>query len=170
MSVEEAASVLAHEIGHYRRHHVQRMLAVSLGGMLAILAVLSRLLPWPPLYAAFGFGAPSLHAGVALLAVGGGAFVFWLAPLASFFSRRHEYEADRYSVRLARAPEALKGALLRLSTATAWETSTPTPGTAPGTTAIPCWSSGSRPSTALRQSDATRRRLLIPHWRQAVTA
>jgi len=116
MDVDEAASVLAHEIGHYRRHHVQRMLAVSLVGLLVILAVLSRLLPWPPLYAAFGFAAPSLHAALALLALGGGAFVFWLAPLASFFSRRHEYEADRYAVRLARAPAALKSALLRLST------------------------------------------------------
>jgi STE24 endopeptidase len=114
MSVDEAASVLAHEIGHFREHHVERMLAVSLAGLLAILAVLSRLLPWPPLYAAFGFPAPSLHAAVALLALGGGAFVFWLTPIASFFSRRHEYQADRYAVRLARAPAALKSALLRL--------------------------------------------------------
>jgi STE24 endopeptidase len=116
MSVDEAASVLAHEIGHYRRHHVQRMLAVSLASMLLILFVLSRLLPWPPMYAAFGFDAPSLHAAVALLVLAGGAFVFWLAPVASFFSRRHEYEADRYAVRLAHAPAALKSALLRLST------------------------------------------------------
>jgi len=116
MAVDEAASVLAHEIGHYRRHHVQRTLVVSLLGLLAILAALSRALPWPPLYAAFGFAGPSLHAALALLALGGGAFAFWLAPLAAFFSRRHEYEADRYAVRLARAPEALKSALLRLST------------------------------------------------------
>ena len=116
MSVEEAASVLAHEIGHFRRHHVQRMLAVSLLSMLAVLAAVSRLIPWPPLYAAFGFSAPSFHAAVALLALGGGAFLFWLTPLSSYFSRRHEYEADRYAVRLARAPAALKSALLRLST------------------------------------------------------
>jgi STE24 endopeptidase len=114
MSPDEAASVLAHEIGHFRRHHVHRMLAVSLLGMLAVLFALSRLVPWPPLYAAFGFAGPSLHAAVALLALGGGAFVFWLSPLAAFFSRRHEYEADRYAVRLARTPDALKSALLRL--------------------------------------------------------
>src|SRR5512140_1696956 len=68
------------------------------------------------MYAAFGVYASSFHAAVALLALGGGAFVFWLAPLASFFSRRHEYEADRYAVRLAQAPGALKSALLRLNT------------------------------------------------------
>lgn len=115
MDVDEAASVLAHEIGHYRAHHVHRRLAVSLLGLLAVLFVLSRLVPWPPLYAAFGFPGPSLHAAVALFSLGGGAFVFWLAPLSAAFSRRHEYEADRYAVRLARAPEALERALLRLN-------------------------------------------------------
>jgi STE24 endopeptidase len=114
MSVEEAASVLAHEIGHFRRRHVHRMLALSAAGLFLVLLALSQLVPWPPLYAAFGFPAPSLHAAVALLALGGGSFVFWLAPLAAALSRRQEYEADRFAVQLARAPEALKSALLRL--------------------------------------------------------
>ncbi|WP_242339740.1 MULTISPECIES: M48 family metallopeptidase [Anaeromyxobacter] len=115
MSVDEAASVLAHEIGHYRAHHVQRRLALSAAGTLLLLFALSRLVPWPPLYAAFGFEGPSLHAALALVSLGGGAFVFWLSPLAARLSRRHEYEADRYAVRLAGAPEALETALVRLN-------------------------------------------------------
>jgi STE24 endopeptidase len=115
MSVDEAASVLAHEIGHYRAHHVQRRLAIGIAATFIALFVLSRLVPWPPLHQAFGFGAPTLHGAVALLTLGGGAFVFWLQPLTSLMSRRHEYEADRFAVRLAGAPEALKTALLRLT-------------------------------------------------------
>ncbi|HEY6100262.1 MAG TPA: M48 family metallopeptidase [Anaeromyxobacter sp.] len=115
MSVDEAASILAHEIGHYRAHHVHRRLAVGLATTLAGLFVLSRLVPWPPLHAAFGFDAPSLHGAIALLALAGGPFVFWLRPVAARLSRKHEYEADRYAVRIARAPEALKGALVRLN-------------------------------------------------------
>ncbi len=115
MSVDEAASVLAHEIGHYKAHHVHRRLAVGLASSLAALLVLSWLVPWPPLHHAFGFAQPTLHGAVALLALGGGAFVFWLQPLASVLSRRHEYEADRFAVRVARAPHALKTALLRLT-------------------------------------------------------
>jgi STE24 endopeptidase len=115
MTVDEAASVLAHEIGHYRAHHVHRRLAVGLAATLAGLFVLSRLVPWPPLHAAFGFDAPTLHGAIALLAVGGGPFVFWLQPIASRISRRQEYEADRFAVRIARAPEALKNALVRLN-------------------------------------------------------
>ncbi len=115
MTADEAASVLAHEIGHFREHHVHRMLAVSLAGMLAVLFALSRLVAWPPLFEAFGFAGTPLHGALALLVLGGGAFVFWLTPIAAFFSRRHEYAADRYAVRIARAPEALKTALVRLN-------------------------------------------------------
>jgi STE24 endopeptidase len=115
MEVDEAASVLAHEIGHYRARHVHRRLAVSSATLLGTLLVLSWLVPWPPLHAAFGFDAPTLHGALAIVSLGGGAFVFWVQPIASHLSRRHEYEADRYSVRIARAPEALKRALVRLN-------------------------------------------------------
>jgi STE24 endopeptidase len=115
MSVDEAASVLAHEIGHYKAHHVHRRLVVGLASTLAALLVLSWLVPWPPLHHAFGFAAPTLHGAIAIFALGGSAFVFWLQPLASVLSRRHEYEADRFAVRIARAPGALKTALLRLN-------------------------------------------------------
>ncbi len=115
MSVDEAASVLAHEIGHYRAHHVQRRLVMGIAAMFLALLALSRLVPWPPLHAAFGFAGPTLHGAVALLVLGGGAFVFWLQPFAALLSRRHEYEADRFAVRVAGAPSALKTALLRLT-------------------------------------------------------
>jgi len=115
MSVDETAAVLAHEIGHYRAYHVHRRLAVGLAAQLLALFVLSRLLAWPPLFHAFGFEGPSLHAALALTALGGGAFTFFLAPLESWWSRRQEYEADRYSVRIARAPEALRAALVKLN-------------------------------------------------------
>jgi STE24 endopeptidase len=115
MSVDEVVAVLAHEIGHFRRRHVHRRLAASLAGALVLLFALSRLVGWPPLYAAFGFDGPSLHAALALVSLAGGAFVFWMSPLSAWLSRRHEYEADRYSVRLARRPEALASALVRLN-------------------------------------------------------
>jgi STE24 endopeptidase len=114
MSVEEAAAVLAHEIGHYRARHVHKRLAVSTLAELAAFWVLSLLVEWPPLFAAFGFSAPSFHAAVTLASLCGGAFTFLLTPLESAFLRRHEYEADRYSVSLARAPAALRTALLKL--------------------------------------------------------
>jgi len=115
MTVDEAAAVLAHEIGHFKAHHVHRALLLGLAGTLAGLWVVSLLVAWPPLFQAFGFAGPSFHATLALFSLGGGAFTFFLSPVTAWLSRRHEYQADRFSVRLARAPEALKAALVKLS-------------------------------------------------------
>jgi len=115
MTVEEAAAVLAHEIGHYQARHVHKRLALGLIVQLVSLGILSFLVRWPPLFAAFGFPAPSLHAAIALVSLCGGAFTFFFAPLESFFSRKHEYEADRYSIAIARAPGALRSALVKLN-------------------------------------------------------
>ncbi len=115
MSVDETAAVLAHEIGHYQARHVHKRLVVGLAIQLASLWVLSLLVSWPPLFAAFGFAAPSLHAALALTSMCGGAFTFFFAPLESYLSRRHEYEADRYAVAIAGAPVALRSALVKLN-------------------------------------------------------
>ncbi len=115
MSVDEGVAVLAHEIGHYRAHHIHKQLVLGLAGTLVSLWILSLLVGWPPLFEAFGFAGPSYQAAVALLSLGGGAFTFFLEPLAAWFSRRNEYEADRFSVRMARQPKALESALVTLN-------------------------------------------------------
>lgn len=111
---DEAAAVLAHEIGHFKKAHVKLRLLWSLGGALLMLWILSLLVPWRPLYAAFGFPSPSLHAATALVTLAGGAFTFWLTPLGSWLSRRHEYEADQFAMELSGQPEALASSLVRL--------------------------------------------------------
>jgi STE24 endopeptidase len=115
MPIDETLAVLAHEMGHYKARHIHRMLAVNLALMLAGLYVLGLLADWPPLFTAFGFAKPSFHGLVALAVLGGGAFTFLLTPLVTALSRRHEFQADAYSVALLHLPEALKSALVRLS-------------------------------------------------------
>ena len=50
-----------------------------------------------------------------LFALLSGTVTFWLSPLTNLLSRRHEYQADRFSVRLARVPGALGSALVKLN-------------------------------------------------------
>ncbi len=114
-SAEEILSVLAHEMGHERHHHVAKGLAVSLAGSLAVFAISGLLLQWQALFAAFGFEAASPHALLALLAFCAGPFAFLLTPLASLWSRRHEYEADRFAVEAMDSADGMKAALLRLA-------------------------------------------------------
>ena len=115
MSVDEAAAVLAHEVGHYRLHHVAWRLTAGLVSSLAGLFVLSLLVRWPPLFHAFGFDAPAWGPAVAIASLAGGAFTFLATPVASRFSRRHEFAADRYAVRHGGSPAALKDALVKLN-------------------------------------------------------
>ncbi len=111
---EQVAAVLAHEIGHAKKRHRIRMLAVSLALSLASLFVVSQLLAFAPLFEAFSFAQPSYHAILVILGFCSGPFTFFLSPLFSIWSRKHEYEADRFAVNAVGQAQDLKEALLRL--------------------------------------------------------
>ena len=109
----EVEAVLAHELGHFRLHHVRQRLAVGGAAALVGCAVLGALATEPAFYAALGVPLPSPHAALALFALVVPVFTFPLAPLASWWSRRHEYAADRYAAAHSDA-RALAAALVKL--------------------------------------------------------
>jgi STE24 endopeptidase len=126
MGEEEILAVLGHEIGHEKRKHIVKMTAVSIAFSFLGFYALSLLAAWPELYAAFGFvapgGAPAPTKEALLLIFGliSGPATFFLTPLMSLWSRRHEYEADRFAVKAVDAAgssgrEALSSALTRLN-------------------------------------------------------
>ena len=115
MSEDELLAVLAHEIGHEKRRHVRKSLALSIAMGLAGFWVLSLLVPWEPLYRAFGFARASSHAILVVLALASGPATFAFRPLGSLWSRRHEREADRFAVDATGSAEGMVGALVRLS-------------------------------------------------------
>ncbi len=99
LSHEELESVLAHEIGHYKKGHVPKMLALSTVMSLAGLWILSLLLNFPSFIQAFGFNFEESGPGPALLLFGllAGLATFWLSPLMGLLSRKHEYESDQFA-------------------------------------------------------------------------
>ena len=109
----EVEAVLAHELGHFRLHHVRQRLVLGFVAALLGFAVLGALAGEPHFYAALGVPTPSRHAALALFALVVPVFTFPLAPLASWWSRRHEYAADRYAARHSDA-RALANALVKL--------------------------------------------------------
>jgi len=112
---EEILSVLAHEIGHEKRNHVKKGIVLSVVLSLAGFWVMSLLVGYLPLYEAFGFHRVSYAAILVLVAFCSGPFVFFLQPLFSLWSRKHEYEADRFAVEAVGSARGMKEALLRLS-------------------------------------------------------
>ena len=93
----EIEGVLAHELGHYRRHHIRSRLILSLLMSFVGLALLGVLSRWPDFYGALGVSTPSTHAALLLFVLALGPFTFWLTPIGAWWSRRHEFEADAFA-------------------------------------------------------------------------
>ena len=111
----ELEAVLAHEIGHYRRGHIPKMLLWAGVSSLVSFGLLGWLARQPEFLVAFGFKPSSGLAPVLLLAgLLGGAITFWLTPLATRRSRRHEFEADAYAHGAMGECDSLIGALRKL--------------------------------------------------------
>jgi STE24 endopeptidase len=113
LSEEEILAVLAHEIGHEKKKHLYSRLAASLVMLFAAFFIVNLLYRHEPLFAAFGFSALSCQAAFVILGFCSGPFIFFLAPLFTAASRRHEYQADRYALSAGFARE-LESALARL--------------------------------------------------------
>lgn len=109
----EVEAVLAHELGHYRRHHVWKRIALMFALSLALLWVLGQLIDEPWFYAGLNAGGPAAAKGLLLFVLVMPAFTFFLQPLASLYSRRHEFEADAYAAAHASAAELVR-ALVKL--------------------------------------------------------
>jgi len=112
---DQVAGVLAHEIGHEKLGHILKRLALSLSSGLLGFWLVSLLLNYPPFFEAFSFSAPSPQAVLVLAIFVSGPFTFYLKPLFSWWSRRHEYQADHFVKSRTRYGEAFLAALKRLS-------------------------------------------------------
>ncbi|HEX2567281.1 MAG TPA: M48 family metallopeptidase [Burkholderiales bacterium] len=99
LSPGEVEAVLAHELGHYKLHHIKKSLAFSSAFTLASLFVLGLLVEQPWFYEGLGVQAQSLPAALLLFILVGPAFSFFLHPLTTLLSRKHEFEADEYATR-----------------------------------------------------------------------
>ena len=108
----EIEAVLAHELGHFRLHHVRQRLITSILGSFGALALLGWLSREPAFYGAFGVPASAAEA-LLLFAVTMPAFAFFVTPLASWWSRRHELAADKFAAEVADARD-LETALVKL--------------------------------------------------------
>jgi STE24 endopeptidase len=113
LQAQEIEAVLAHELGHFKLHHVRSRLILSLAMGLGGLALLGALAAWPQFYTALGVAQPSPHTALLLFTIVLPAFTFFLTPIGAWWSRKHEFEADEFAAQHANARE-LAAALVKL--------------------------------------------------------
>ncbi|MFP3602821.1 M48 family metallopeptidase [Paraburkholderia sp. SIMBA_053] len=117
LSGSEIEAVLAHELGHFKRRHVIKRMLVTFALSLAMLALLGWLTQSVWFYEGLGV-RPSLvggNSGLALVLffLALPVFVFFVTPLGSLTSRKHEFEADAFAATQTRAQD-LVNALVKL--------------------------------------------------------
>lgn len=115
MSHDEIIAVLAHEIGHWKKKHLLKMLAALEIFSLISLYLSYRLVQSDLLLKLFNIGTDTIFAKFVVLGFLGGIIALPLQPLANFFVRRHEREADRASYDLTDDAENMVSALVKLS-------------------------------------------------------
>jgi STE24 endopeptidase len=117
----ELESVLAHEIGHYKKRHVLKLLGVSIAGVFVAFAAIAWLARQQWFYGAFGFehhggfAAANVVPAMLLFAMLAGTISFWGSPLIHIWSRRFEYEADAFARATMGEAQSIIHALRKLS-------------------------------------------------------
>jgi len=114
-TIPELLAVLAHEIGHYKKHHIVRHLLTGQLSLFLLFLGASFCISRPELFETFGVSTRSYYIGLAL-------YLVLIRPLAvlfgivmNYWSRKDEFEADRFAAETLGDPKPLIQALKRLS-------------------------------------------------------
>ena len=113
LAPEELEAVLAHELGHFRRRHVQKGLVLSMVLSLGAFGALGWLAEQAWFFQGLGVSVPGDGAAIVLLMILAPLVGTLVGPVFSGYSRRHEFEADAYAVQQTDG-EALIGGLVKL--------------------------------------------------------
>lgn len=95
-SHDEIETVVAHELGHYKKKHIIKNILIGTAFSFLTLFVIAKM--YEISIAWFGFNSLAQIAALPLLVLWGMLVGLFLSPISNIISRRFEYEADEYAV------------------------------------------------------------------------
>ncbi|MDO8926112.1 MAG: M48 family metallopeptidase [Sideroxyarcus sp.] len=113
LTPDEVDAVLAHELGHFKHRHVIKRIALTFIVSLGFLWLLAQLLHADWFFQGLGVSSQSTALALLLFFMALPVFTFLLHPVASAYSRKHEFEADAYAAQHTDAKD-LASALVKL--------------------------------------------------------
>jgi STE24 endopeptidase len=116
LDTPEIEAVLAHELGHFKRRHVIKRIVWTFAMSLIFLWGLGYLMQQDWFYEGLGVSLshmPSSAMALLLFFLVMPTFTFLFQPVASLYSRKHEFEADEYAAGNASATDLIR-ALIKL--------------------------------------------------------
>jgi STE24 endopeptidase len=115
MKPDEVLAVLAHEIGHWKRHHLLKGLLLTALVSLVFFFCAYQALSRHVFDALFAIRVDAFPAKVVIAGFFAGMLFFLFTPAMNAFSRSLEREADRFSCAFEGRGEAMINALVKLS-------------------------------------------------------
>ena len=112
-SVDEIETVIAHELGHYRKKHILKNIVI--GTLSSFITLFLIALLYDNSLSYFGFGDRTIIAAIPLLSLWAMIIGLIQSPFTNILSRKFEYEADNYSVTVTNKPEIFVNALEKLN-------------------------------------------------------
>lgn len=112
----EIEAVLAHELGHFKHKHIVKRMVSMFAGSFVMLALMGWVIDKAWFYDGLGVpmgSAAPVAVSLVLFFTVLPVFTFWMTPLSSLLSRKHEFEADAYAAAQSDA-NALVTALVKL--------------------------------------------------------
>jgi STE24 endopeptidase len=114
MNTKEVTAVLAHELGHFKLHHVRTGMIRGLIFSFIIFAGIGAMLGSKNFYLGFGLTGVSNYGGLVVFSLWFGLIEFYLQPLQTWFSRRNEFAADDFAKKTLGSGLDLVSALKKL--------------------------------------------------------
>ncbi len=114
-STEELVSILAHEMGHFKKKHIIKRLMIGIFQMGFIFYLISIFISNENLFHAFFMENVSIYAGLIFFSMLYSPIDLFISILLQISSRKDEYEADRFAAETTRDSRPLITALKKLS-------------------------------------------------------
>lgn len=115
LTADELCGVLAHEIGHWKKGHINKRLFLTMISVPLVFFILSMALNFAPLFETFSMNVGTYHGLIVLMMMISGTFTFFFTPISNYMSRKHEFEADAFAKELRGDSQPLIKALFKLS-------------------------------------------------------
>jgi len=114
-TVDELVSILAHEMGHYKKRHILKSLLLSILTTGLMFFILSLFINSPALFSAFKMDHLSIYASLFFFAFLYTPISLILSIAGKVLSRKYEFESDAYAARTYKKPAAMIASLKKLT-------------------------------------------------------
>jgi len=97
LNPSEVEAVLAHELGHFKRKHVLKLMVKAFVFSFLGLFILGQLMKAQWFFTGHGVNSNETYMALVLFTMVSGIYTFFITPISAWTSRKYEFEADEFA-------------------------------------------------------------------------